>query len=363
MRMSPHARPPARPRMRHRARPQVGAAAAFAVSGFVDWGRVLSLVLGAVFVIAWLNLRWVTQCDAAQSPGAPARISRRVGGGRGGGESQGRRAARRARGGLRRARTLWRGRRGFLGRAGGRRRRSAAASVGPHQHTATIGGDSSIAQSTTIRFAPTPNLSNPDPTPTPTPTPAHLHTHTHSNDAFDASTGVDKNKAESVVNLTGSAGRVLAAATVFLGAGLGLLGGSLGAAHAPHAVNMLLAAVACGYVYQGPPFRQVKPLGCRGLLLQKRGCCAGRAGLGGAWRGGALQGGAGRGKAGPQCVAGQAYLSSEGACGSHPASQLGRHGRQARHPPCELFHKTAVFDHPPPPRDTHTHTHTHTPTG
>ena len=43
-----------------------------------------------------------------------------------------------------------------------------------------------------------------------------------SNDAFDATTGVDGDKPESVVNLTGNQGGVLALANAFLAAG-GLL--------------------------------------------------------------------------------------------------------------------------------------------
>ena len=44
-----------------------------------------------------------------------------------------------------------------------------------------------------------------------------------SNDVFDSSTGVDKTKPESVVNLTGSRGRVLAVAVALLISGTGLL--------------------------------------------------------------------------------------------------------------------------------------------
>lgn len=78
-----------------------------------------------------------------------------------------------------------------------------------------------------------------------------------SNDAFDAATGVDAAKAESVVNLTGSRGGVLAAAKLFLAAGAWLLATAIGAGAAGDArvPAMLAAAVACGYVYQGPPFR------------------------------------------------------------------------------------------------------------
>lgn len=78
-----------------------------------------------------------------------------------------------------------------------------------------------------------------------------------SNDAFDAATGVDKTKRESVVNLTGGKkGLVLLVANIFLLGGLSLLGcliPSSGGDMRPAA--MLFLAIACGYVYQGPPFR------------------------------------------------------------------------------------------------------------
>lgn len=77
-----------------------------------------------------------------------------------------------------------------------------------------------------------------------------------SNDAFDATTGVDVHKAESVVNLTGgNRTLVLLLSKAFLVAGLGLLGCSIAAAADGRVSGMLAAAIACGYVYQGPPFR------------------------------------------------------------------------------------------------------------
>lgn len=78
-----------------------------------------------------------------------------------------------------------------------------------------------------------------------------------SNDAFDASTGVDVHKAESVVNLTGNRTGVLLLSKLFLAAGLGLLSSSIAAATQTdgRVTAMLAAAIACGYVYQGPPFR------------------------------------------------------------------------------------------------------------
>ncbi|WIA34374.1 hypothetical protein OEZ86_012710 [Tetradesmus obliquus] len=76
-----------------------------------------------------------------------------------------------------------------------------------------------------------------------------------SNDAFDAATGVDEHKHESVVNLTGNRNGVLLTAKLFLAAGLGLLAGNINTAHDPRVLYMLGAAIVCGYVYQGPPFR------------------------------------------------------------------------------------------------------------
>lgn len=78
-----------------------------------------------------------------------------------------------------------------------------------------------------------------------------------SNDAFDASTGVDVHKAESVVNLTGNRNAVLLVSKLFLLAGVGLLGTGIAAAADARVSAMLAAAIVCGYVYQGPPFRCV----------------------------------------------------------------------------------------------------------
>ncbi|CAI5460604.1 unnamed protein product [Closterium sp. Yama58-4] len=76
-----------------------------------------------------------------------------------------------------------------------------------------------------------------------------------SNDGFDSFTGVDKTKPESVVNLTGSRFRVLAAAFLMLGVGLaGIFSGAAAVAD-PRVGWLLAASIACGYVYQCPPFR------------------------------------------------------------------------------------------------------------
>ena len=87
-----------------------------------------------------------------------------------------------------------------------------------------------------------------------------IHTprpHPLSNDAFDAATGVDKTKRESVVNLTGGKKElVLAVANILLVAGVGILGTLImGGGTDPRAAVMLAVSIACGYVYQGPPFR------------------------------------------------------------------------------------------------------------
>lgn len=76
-----------------------------------------------------------------------------------------------------------------------------------------------------------------------------------SNDAFDADTGVDKNKASSLVNITGNKNLVLIAANILLI--LGISGIALiGYRQQDLAVITLSTiAIALGYAYQGPPFR------------------------------------------------------------------------------------------------------------
>jgi 1,4-dihydroxy-2-naphthoate octaprenyltransferase len=75
---------------------------------------------------------------------------------------------------------------------------------------------------------------------------------------------VDASKPESVVNLTGSRGGVLAAAAAFFAAGVALLVRFCSAAGDQRVAAMLGAAIACGYVYQGPPFRWGRGAGWRG---------------------------------------------------------------------------------------------------
>lgn len=68
---------------------------------------------------------------------------------------------------------------------------------------------------------------------------------------------MDASKPESFVNLTGSVAGVLAAAMAALAAGLALLAAGVGGAGDARVPAMLGAAIACGYLYQGPPFRCV----------------------------------------------------------------------------------------------------------
>lgn len=76
-----------------------------------------------------------------------------------------------------------------------------------------------------------------------------------SNDVFDSDTGIDKNKAESVVNLTGNRNLMF-----WLG-NLLLVGGILGVASICWGqqdwtvVNIVILCCFLGYTYQGPPFR------------------------------------------------------------------------------------------------------------
>lgn len=81
-----------------------------------------------------------------------------------------------------------------------------------------------------------------------------------SNDAFDAKTGVDtqERKPESIVNLTGfGAAPLLAIAFSALMVGLTLLMGPVSNSGSSLPGAMLLGSILCGYLYQGPPFRQV----------------------------------------------------------------------------------------------------------
>jgi 2-carboxy-1,4-naphthoquinone phytyltransferase len=76
-----------------------------------------------------------------------------------------------------------------------------------------------------------------------------------SNDVFDSETGVDVNKANSVVNLTGNKSLIFWISNTFLIAGLG---GILSIALQQQdftVIGLILLCCAIGYIYQGPPFR------------------------------------------------------------------------------------------------------------
>jgi 2-carboxy-1,4-naphthoquinone phytyltransferase len=82
-----------------------------------------------------------------------------------------------------------------------------------------------------------------------------------SNDVFDSETGIDKNKAHSLVNLTGNKPLIFWIGNLFLA--LGLLG-ILAIAWWQQdltVIGIILMCCAIGYAYQGPPFR----LGYHGL--------------------------------------------------------------------------------------------------
>jgi len=76
-----------------------------------------------------------------------------------------------------------------------------------------------------------------------------------SNDVFDSETGIDINKAHSVVNLTGNKSLVFWGANLCLALGIG---GILALAWWQQDVTVLGLVLLCcflGYTYQGPPFR------------------------------------------------------------------------------------------------------------
>lgn len=82
-----------------------------------------------------------------------------------------------------------------------------------------------------------------------------------SNDVFDAETGVDKNKAHSLVNLTGNKALIFWLGNMFLGLGiLGILAIAWWQRDLT-VIGLVLLCCALGYIYQGPPFR----LGYQGL--------------------------------------------------------------------------------------------------
>jgi 1,4-dihydroxy-2-naphthoate octaprenyltransferase len=81
------------------------------------------------------------------------------------------------------------------------------------------------------------------------------------NDVFDADTGIDRNKAHSIVNLTGNKSLIFWVANGFLVAGLGGVCSLSWMQHDPTILTIVALSCVLGYTYQGPPFR----LGYQGL--------------------------------------------------------------------------------------------------
>ena len=82
-----------------------------------------------------------------------------------------------------------------------------------------------------------------------------------SNDVFDSETGIDKNKAHSVVNITGNKSLMFWIANVCLVIALVAIAAISWWQQDVTVIGLILLACALGYSYQGPPFR----LGYQGL--------------------------------------------------------------------------------------------------
>jgi 2-carboxy-1,4-naphthoquinone phytyltransferase len=82
-----------------------------------------------------------------------------------------------------------------------------------------------------------------------------------SNDVFDSDTGIDLNKAESIVNLTGNRNLMFWLGNLFLLLGLVGIGSIAWSQQDFTVVAIVLLCCFLGYTYQGPPFR----LGYQGL--------------------------------------------------------------------------------------------------
>jgi 2-carboxy-1,4-naphthoquinone phytyltransferase len=76
-----------------------------------------------------------------------------------------------------------------------------------------------------------------------------------SNDVFDSETGVDVNKFNSVVNITGKKGLIFWISNLCLALGLAGISGIAWAQQDWTVIGLILACCAIGYMYQGPPFR------------------------------------------------------------------------------------------------------------
>ncbi len=82
-----------------------------------------------------------------------------------------------------------------------------------------------------------------------------------SNDVFDSDTGIDRNKAHSLVNLTGNRSLIFLLSSLLLALGIaGILAIAL-LQQDPTILGIILVCCLLGYAYQGPPFR----LGYQGL--------------------------------------------------------------------------------------------------
>lgn len=76
-----------------------------------------------------------------------------------------------------------------------------------------------------------------------------------SNDVFDSETGVDVNKANSLVNLTGNKSLIFWSGNLCLTAGLLGIGTIAFWQQDLTVIGLILLCCALGYLYQGPPFR------------------------------------------------------------------------------------------------------------
>lgn len=82
-----------------------------------------------------------------------------------------------------------------------------------------------------------------------------------SNDVFDSETGIDRNKAHSLVNLTGNKPLIFWIANFCLAVGIAGIVAIAWQQRDPMVIALIMLCCALGYAYQGPPFR----LGYQGL--------------------------------------------------------------------------------------------------
>lgn len=75
------------------------------------------------------------------------------------------------------------------------------------------------------------------------------------NDVFDSDTGIDVNKAHSIVNLTGKRNLIFWIANAFLLAGIGAIAAIAFFQQDLTVLGIILLTCFMGYTYQGPPFR------------------------------------------------------------------------------------------------------------